>query len=69
MTDEELNKLVKEYENELLELKKMRIENSIRRSKMTKEEFINDYVNDLQAVYNDAIENGVEIIKIPNDEN
>ena len=68
MTDEEFEKLVKEYQDELESLKQIRIENSRRRSKMTKEEFINDYVNDLNAVYNDAIKNGVDIVYVGDEE-
>ena len=68
MTDEEFEKLVKEYQDELEDLKQRRIENSIRKSKLTKEEFINEYISDLNAVYNDAIKNGVDIVYVGDEE-
>ena len=35
---------------------------------MTEEEFINDYISDLNAVYEDAINNGMDIVYV-GDEN
>lgn len=68
MTDEEFEKLVKEYQDELEDLKQRRIENSIRKSKLTEEEFINEYISDLNAVYDDAIKNGVDIVYVGDEE-
>ena len=68
MTDEEFEKLVKEYQQGLKDLEEIREENSKRRSKMTEEEFINDYISDLNAVYEDAIKNGVDIVYVGDEE-
>ena len=67
MTEKEFNELVKEYQQGLKDLEEIRAENSKRRSKMTEEEFINDYISDLNAVYEAAINNGMNIVYVGDD--
>ena len=69
MTEKEFNDLVKEYQQGLKDLEEIRAENSKRRSQMTEEEFMNEYLNDLNKVYNDAIKNGVDIVYVGDEDN
>jgi hypothetical protein len=68
MTDEELKKIIKEYQAELAELEETRARNAKRRANMTEEEFIKDLTAEYEAVLEDAKKNGMKIVTVPTDE-
>ena len=68
MTEEELQKILKEYQEELADLEKRRKEKALRRANMTEEELIQDLADEYKAVYEDAVKEGMPIVVVGEDE-
>ena len=63
-----LERLAAEYQAELDDLYESRRRRAIARASMTEEEQLAAMVADLEAVYADALENGMDIITISGDD-
>lgn len=68
MDEKLLDEILRDYQDELRELRETRRKNSERRSQMTEEELIKDLTSSYEEVLKDASESGVTIGIVPGDE-
>ena len=68
MTDEELEKIIQMYQQELAELKENRKRKAARRANMTEEELIADMVAEAKVVAEDAEKSGVRTVTFPSED-
>jgi adenylate cyclase len=68
MDEKMLEEILKDYQDELRELREVRRKNAERHSKMTEEELIQELTLSYEEVLKDATENGVTIGISPVDE-
>lgn len=67
MTDEELEKLIKGYRQELVDLDKKRKERSEELSSLTEDELVETLTKEYEETFNHAKNSGVTIGVIPNE--
>lgn len=68
MNDQELEKILQDFRDELGDLRNRRREKSIRRSQMTEEELIKDLEMEYREVLEDASEQGVTVGIVPGED-
>ena len=68
MNEEELNRIIKEYQESMRELEESRRAFNEKYENMSEEELVEAMAKDLQAVLEDAEKNGVNIIKVDTDD-
>ena len=68
MTEEELNKIIKEYQESMRELEETRRAFNEKYENMSEEELVDAMAKDLQEVLEDAEKNGVNVIKVGTDD-
>ena len=68
MNEEELNRIIKEYQESMRELQETRRAFNEKYENMSEEELVEAMAQDLQEVLEDAEKNGVNVIKIDTDD-
>lgn len=69
MNEEELNRIIKEYQESMRELEETRRAFNEKYANMSEDEFVEAMAKDLQEVLEDAEKNGVNVIKVDTDDN
>ena len=68
MNEEELNRIIKEYQESMRELEETRRAFNEKYANMSEDEFVEAMAKDLQEVLEDAEKNGVNVIKVDTDD-
>lgn len=69
MDKEKIESMADDYENELERLEEIRAENAARYEGLSEEEFVKQLAADYEAIYKDAIDEGIDIdIVMPDEE-
>lgn len=68
MNEEELERIIKEYQESMRELEESRRAFNEKYENMTEEELVEAMAQDLQKVLEDAEKNGVNVIKVDTDD-
>ena len=61
MKENKIDKMAQEYKDELDVLDEIRAENALRFEGLSEEDFIKQLAEDYEAIYKDAIEQGMDI--------
>lgn len=69
MDKEKIESMADDYENELERLEEIRAENAARYEGLSEEEFVKQLAADYEAIYKNAIDEGIDIdIVMPDEE-
>lgn len=69
MDKEKIESMADDYENELERLEEIRAENAARYEGLSEEEFVRQLAADYEAIYKNAIDEGIDIdIVMPDEE-
>ena len=68
MDEKELERILNDFKAQFEELEEIKRENSARYANLSEEEYVQQLTQDYEEVYNHAMENGMTIAVVPNED-
>ena len=68
MDEKELQKILADFKAQFEELEEIKAENAARYANLTEEEYVKQLTEDYEEVYEHAMNNGVTVAVIPNED-